>query len=518
MHIFLTVTSYVRRYPLCIRMKAIQIAPLLRRGVRGVGPILLLLTLVAMASYLQIPGTLAYGSNNRRSQSQEPIDGRATIHYFQQLLSKLERCQVEPPHITGPHSPEALIAALKKKKRQLLTSISNPIQSCLGRTNKATHICNVTKYKNAILPYLNLLQAGLASPQNVADSCRTAAKLSRIMGFVNVSFGSTCLAAHSFCERSCAAAQKAVLERQQAMQSLGGECAQTTNELINFLASAQSPKAVCESYTALSSGSLLQTLTSVGQLLQSKQCENIATNNQAHACRGPEALDCTKCPQECCQQPQNAQHPACLGKNGSPRRQPRRNTIGGQDPTPGRNPSSTAPNSIDQSLQANPYSSSDFEDYGSQFTPGTAGSGSNSRVSQIPGGGGGGLGGGGGGGGGLPPAGGEGGGGSAKGPYNTDILGGVAASSGGGSFGGGGRSPAAEDSSENSGFRFSKNLEDGAKLPSFDMKSFLPGGEKAAERTIAGLTGQKPVTAANGLSNFEKVSRKINENRMQMAR
>lgn len=93
------------------------------------------------------------------------------------------------------------------------------------------------------------------------------------------------------------------------------------------------------------------------------------------------------------------------------------------------------------------------------------------------------------------------GGGPGKGPYNTDILQGT---SGGGGYaaGGGGAYPFGN---ANSGSK-------GSEEKGFDLKDFLPGG-KGAERAVAGKAEleKNGVSDANGLSNFQKVTRQMNE-------
>ena len=142
---------------------------------------------------------------------------------------------------------------------------------------------------------------------------------------------------------------------------------------------------------------------------------------------------------------------------------------------------------------------------------GTAGSGGGF---SPPGGGGGGLGGGGGGAGG---SGGEGaGGGSGGSPdYDTDIVGGVQSAGGGGGAGGsggGGYSDGTASAFPSSGL----DAIDSSSSSFFDLKKFLPGGEKAKQRNIASVnnkTSSSGVSEANGESNFQKVTRTINEKR-----
>lgn len=87
-------------------------------------------------------------------------------------------------------------------------------------------------------------------------------------------------------------------------------------------------------------------------------------------------------------------------------------------------------------------------------------------------------------------------GGAGRGPYNTDILQGPGGG-GGGYSGGGGQYP------------FGSTGADGKSKDGMNLRDFLPGGKR-------GIAGQKELeknglTEANGLSNFQKVTRQVNE-------
>ncbi len=148
-------------------------------------------------------------------------------------------------------------------------------------------------------------------------------------------------------------------------------------------------------------------------------------------------------------------------------------------------------------------------DFGSQGANGSGGF-------SPPGGGGGGLGGGGGGS--SDSGGGSSGGASGGSPgYDTDILGGVQ-SAGGGGGGSGGSGGGGYTDGTPSNASPSSNLDGfgGGKSSFFDLKKFLPGGEKAKQRSIASVnkpTNSTGISTANGESNFQKVTRSINEKR-----
>lgn len=90
-------------------------------------------------------------------------------------------------------------------------------------------------------------------------------------------------------------------------------------------------------------------------------------------------------------------------------------------------------------------------------------------------------------------------GGSGKGPYNTDILGGAPGANGAAFSGAGGGYFGSEGANQNP-----KN--------SINLRDFLPGG-KGAQRALAGKMEleKNGVSDSNGLSNWQKITRQMNE-------
>lgn len=90
-------------------------------------------------------------------------------------------------------------------------------------------------------------------------------------------------------------------------------------------------------------------------------------------------------------------------------------------------------------------------------------------------------------------------GGPGKGPYNTDILGGAPGANGAAFSGAGGGYFGSEGANQNP-----KN--------SINLRDFLPGG-KGAQRALAGKLEleKNGVTDSNGLSNWQKITRQMNE-------
>lgn len=109
---------------------------------------------------------------------------------------------------------------------------------------------------------------------------------------------------------------------------------------------------------------------------------------------------------------------------------------------------------------------------------------------------------------------GGGGGGGNKPVYDTNVMGGVGSSAGAGggypSAGGGYANGAA------AGSGYSGTYKPGAN-PSLDLKKYLPGGAMAQQRDTTSLNA-KGITPANGLSNWEKVTRSLNNNRSRLVK
>ena len=102
--------------------------------------------------------------------------------------------------------------------------------------------------------------------------------------------------------------------------------------------------------------------------------------------------------------------------------------------------------------------------------------------------------------------------------YDTDIVGGVQSASGGGGSGGGSGGGGYKDASSTSARNPSSTKAGslGSSSSFFDLKKFLPGGSKAKKRSIASVgkvTSSKKISTANGESNFQKITRTMNEKR-----
>ncbi len=104
------------------------------------------------------------------------------------------------------------------------------------------------------------------------------------------------------------------------------------------------------------------------------------------------------------------------------------------------------------------------------------------------------------GGGGGGPGGGKGGGGQGASRFNTNVIGKLSGGAGGG---GGSRGPGDPNDPSKPG----ANGRPGLK-PGFDLKAYLPGGRLDPRRGLAGESGPDGITGANGLTLWEKVSRR----------
>jgi hypothetical protein len=97
-------------------------------------------------------------------------------------------------------------------------------------------------------------------------------------------------------------------------------------------------------------------------------------------------------------------------------------------------------------------------------------------------------------------------------PVNKDILNGYGGGAGGGFFGYGGGGYADGGSGKGGGGSDGKG-------GGIDLKNFLPGGKNDPRRNPASINlgyADGSITSANGLTNFQKVTRKMNQKRPEL--
>jgi hypothetical protein len=349
---------------------------------------------------------------------------------------------------------------------------------CLDAVKSTQKQCKGAEYAQYAPTLLNLAgaMASAKSAGNTKKACEVAKQIKGISGVTNAGVAAMCQRAISSCKSKCTKADDAVsIER-------------------------------CEEYETYAKLSTSQAIADASAMVGSQSCADAASGD----CIGENAYTNSMC-QEFCFKAANANHTKCLSASASC-----------------KNPSFAAQNVQYCTCLANPLSPSCRSGAGTPV-PGTNASGlpdlgedgigagdydfngSNAEAqaakANSPQGGGGGFGGGGGG---SSPFGEGGGGGNGDEPLNKEILTGTGGAAGGagilggtGGYGeGGGRSGRSGGGSEEKGF---------------DLSQFLPGGKKDPTRNPASAGYDDPtITKANGLTNWQKVTRKINEKRPEL--
>lgn len=261
----------------------------------------------------------------------------------------------------------------------------------------------------------------------------------------------------------------------------------------------------CEKYNTYAQLATAQAVQSASAMLGSQACADAASGD----CVGEKAFTNSIC-QEFCFKVANAQHPKCLNAAANC-----------------QNPNYAAQNVQQCTCIANPLSPSCRTATGSPVPTTTASvpnlgedgigagdydfnganaEGSAAKANAVQGGGGGF-----GGGGSSSPFGEGGGGGPSDDPFNKEILTGTGGAAGGaaGIFGGGGYAEGGSRGGRPGTTGEEKGL---------DLSQFLPGGKKDPRRNPASAGYADPtITKANGLTNWQKVTRKINEKRPELA-
>lgn len=350
-------------------------------------------------------------------------------------------------------------------------------QKCEDAVKSTAKQCKGAEYAQYAPALLNLAGAMAAakSAGNTKKACETAKQIQGISGVTNAGVAALCQRAISSCKSKCTTA---------------GDTVRTEK---------------CEEYETYAKLSTAQAIADASAMAGSQSCADAASGD----CVGEKAYTNSMCQEFCfkaananhskclsaaanCQNPsfaaQNVQYCTCLANPLSPSCR-----AGTGTPIPGTN-NASLPNLGEDGIGAGEY---DFNGSNAEAQAARANS---------PEGGGGGFGGGGGG---SSPFGEGGSGGTGDEPLNKEILTGTGgAAGGGGIFGGGGygegvgRSGSGGSSSEEKGL---------------DLSQFLPGGKKDPTRNPASAGYDDPtITKANGLTNWQKVTRKINEKRPEL--
>lgn len=265
----------------------------------------------------------------------------------------------------------------------------------------------------------------------------------------------------------------------------------------------------CESFQGLVVAAGVQAGSDATAFAASSACANAT----AGKCTGDTAFNDEDC-QQFCLKPGRQDHPKCqIAMNNCSNANYAAQNV--QYCTCVNNPYAPNCSNIAVNTPNNPTATPNFNDPLNSLDSDMDPLNNPLNPARVGAGGGGGYGSGGGaglGGGGSFAMPGDGSGGDGDESINKDILQGVSGGSGGvgAIFGGGGYN-------EGSGGAQQKSGSSGSGDGGFDLRAFLPGGKKDPKRNPASAGYADPtITKANGLSNWQKVTRKMNEKRPEL--
>lgn len=430
---------------------------------------------------------------------------------------------------------------------------AKPVASDIGFCNSlhstAKSSCSVQQ--NSMMASMLASLYGASKNGDAAKQCKSAAEMGKNVGLFLTAAAGTCKASISKCSSACegdiAAASKNLTMASTAAKL--GKPNPTSKTVAEWETDVQNYKKYendCSKLEFNSQAFMLSSLQYLNAHQQAKGCEDaLADNDDPFAkCNGEEKGNPEMCSDywacNLSMFPENAEHPNCAGAVNQAITDP------GQCASPTAAileqcqmicsmPQYQAHPNCQQYLAGGPGSGlnpngpgiSEFNDGGFDtlgedldFIPdfdgydGPVSQGGDLAGGRGSGGGGGGLGGGGSGGGaGAFPNGGPGGPGDS--PYDTDIIG---KASGGGSSGGGGI--AGGYANPGSAWkRGGRAAGQDKTLSKFDLSKFLPKKDKAKGRKTASVSkslSSMGITKANGLSNFQKVTRMLNKKRPEL--
>lgn len=399
---------------------------------------------------------------------------------------------------------------------------SEAFDECSSAHTWAKSACTAQNYTPLIMAIL----PGFASTSSddVAKACEKASDAGKMSAAISASISGTCGLKQSSCVTACGA---------QAIEGASPD----------MQASAKEYLAQCKEYEMNMMMMMMSAMQGLQAMAQAKGCEDkVASDDELFKCvRDEEAKqDPEQCPQVACTMPHNAEHTICVsGQYGNIAMQcqganasynpvciqacqanPGHAFCAGIDPNVlagggalgnGLGIQGEGLNTTGLGLDAleDPFADPEINVENPNFNPGAL-------AKSGGGGGGGGFGGGGGGAGGAPAGGGAGGAAGAGG-YNTDIIGGAKGSSGGGgggSFGGGyaNAGNAWKAAGRGSGTGKSNSLFDLTKLLKGNKQTNKRSPSSAGPKNLASMG----ISKANGLSNFQKVTRMLNKKRPEL--
>ena len=436
---------------------------------------------------------------------------------MQNAANENNKCISQVP---TPPTCQAENTARKQKCSVTLDNIPPSVTETANACLKLSQINNAACTGQTYLPYitgmLGLFKSSSGAAENLKAKCESAAKFNKIWGGINIAIAGTCHFTSNSCVESCTQAAELLQKTIDQLGSTSAEAEALAEKIESIVASTSEKRNGFEA-RAESCGkseiNVMSALVSGAQFIQGFQQADNCANIIDDECAQSTAYNNPSCTSQYCSNPSNAAQPQCRAlasscASGDSKYSQVCACISNpsQQGCPGYYSSNS--NKLNPSLSdANERFNTDalgtgVQDTGLKGPIKPEGAGPNIKEAGNKGGAMGAAGGAGAGSG----AGGDGSPREEPGPYDTNVIGGA----GGGSGSSGGSSAGYESGSSSS---FGKTTSSGGTPYSgFDLKQYLPGGAKAANRGPTSLES-KSISTANGLTNFQKVDQTINSNR-----
>lgn len=356
---------------------------------------------------------------------------------------------------------------------------ADEMQSCNAAKTKLEKDCKGATLSQQFGPVASQVLSSFAMLKSSGDingACNAAKQIQGLSFSANASVSALCGMSIRSCKTKCAKDESAVKECSEYEKytvASGMQAAQEAAAFAQSSACANATAGKCTVETAYNDEDCPQFCLKPGRQDHPK-CQ-IAMNNCANANYAA----------------QNVQYCTCVNNPFAPNC----SNLAVANPNGNGNPNLN----LDDTLANADYDMDPFNPNGSA-----------ARVNAQPGGGSGAGGGLGGGSFAMP---GDGSGDTGDDPLSKDILHGTGGGSGGvgAIFGGGGYNEGSGSAQQKSGSGA------GSGDSGFDLRAFLPGGKKDPKRNPASAGYTDPtITKANGLTNWQKVTRKMNEKRPEL--
>lgn len=416
--------------------------------------------------------------------------------------------------------------AVRQEELRRLNLRVGKANSCQSAYTRANVICSPGKFAADIQGMLTQVQAAHANG-NMRNMCAGAEKLNKILGSVNAGISSGCFATRMGCMRACSPESKTPnsslqekcdkfmdtvvgAAQQSAMNFLTGAMAGKCKD--DLTAQEKDPKFACYREGAENNKDCPGAYCAMAGRFPERKTEETCKSFYPVYCDSPQEQQLLSC--VCYKNPRDSRcNPADITAQvrqnpwGNFQNNPNIPGLGGGNGGAGGGIGDIGDgDGVGEGL--------DLPAPGEELAPGQR----QENKTAYGGGQGGGGGGFTGGAQGFGLEGGQGGGGAGGSGLNTDVITGTVPGGGGGDAsmaGGGGGDGDGSMGGSGGGGRGG----DDDKIGKFSLKDFLPGGAQDPSRNPASadsLLLQNGITGAEGLSNFEKVTRKMNQKRSSL--